>query len=145
MVAGTALSDDPMSMSLGDRAFGPLLLGVARDVLSVAVSTGVKPERFGAFDPEVVASGSETAGNKMLAELSAAARESAKVRSGIWRDMAIRRRPTEVPALFEPVLGLADEHGVSVSNLARLLEVFASIESGHTSRGHDAVMALALP
>jgi hypothetical protein len=48
-----------------------------------------------------------------LREFCAWLRTQPKSKTGIWRDLAVRHRPTEVPAMFAPVLRLAAEHNLS--------------------------------
>ena len=40
-------------------------------------------------------------------------RRSAKTHSGIWRDLAIRKRKTEVDAQLGPVVEIGARHGIA--------------------------------
>ena len=57
-------------------------------------------------------------------------RTQAKDRSGIWRDIAVRHRPTEVPTHYRPVLAAAARHGIPVPGLERLVAQIGELESG---------------
>src|SRR3546814_17601321 len=57
-------------------------------------------------------------------------RRSAKTHSGIWRDLAVRKRPTEVDAQLGPVVEIVAAHGVATPITARLIELLHDIESG---------------
>ena len=57
-------------------------------------------------------------------------RTQAKDRSGIWRDIAVRRRPTEVPTHYRPVLAAAARHGIPVPGLERLVAQIGELEAG---------------
>ncbi|MEN3269069.1 hypothetical protein [Pseudonocardia sp.] len=54
----------------------------------------------------------------------------AKDRSGIWRDLAVRHRPTEVPTHHRPVLGYAAHRGIAVPGLERLVTQIGELEAG---------------
>jgi 2-dehydropantoate 2-reductase len=110
MLAAIAVSDLSIADGLEDPAYGPLLIAVAREVLDQAPVT---PLGFDGFDPE------DLAGS--LAPLVAFNRRSAKTHSGIYRDLMVRRRPTEVPAH----LG-----GLKGPMLRRVVELITEIEQG---------------
>jgi 2-dehydropantoate 2-reductase len=111
MLTATAVSDLAIADVLEDPAYAPLLLGLAREVLDQAPVT---PMAFDGFDPEDL--------EGSLGRLAAFNRGSAKSHSGIYRDLAVRHRPTEVPA----ILGRLD------GTLIRLTcELITAIEQGH--------------
>jgi 2-dehydropantoate 2-reductase len=110
MLAAIAVSDLPIAGGLEDPAYGPLLVAVAREVLDQAP---VAPMGFDGFDP------GDLAGS--LPRLAGFNRRSAKTHSGIYRDLMVRRRPTEVPAH----LG-----GLEGPMLARVVELITEIEQG---------------
>ncbi len=110
MLAAIAVSDLSIADGLADPAYAPLLVAVAREVLDQAPVT---PMPFDGFDPE------DLAGS--LAPLVAFNRRSAKTHSGIYRDLMVRRRPTEVPAH----LG-----GLEGPMLRRVVELITEIEQG---------------
>jgi 2-dehydropantoate 2-reductase len=113
MLAVTGVSDLPIADVLGDPRYQPLLLEVARQVLAEAP---VPPVPFDGFDPADL-SGS-------LARLEQFNRRSAKTHSGIYRDLALLHRPTEVPA----ILG---GHGGAL--VRRVVELVQAIEQGRRS------------
>ena len=49
---------------------------------------------------------------------------------GIWRDLAVRKRKTEVAVMFAPVLAAARQHGVDVRTVERLDAMIAEMENG---------------
>jgi 2-dehydropantoate 2-reductase len=57
-------------------------------------------------------------------------RTQAKDRSGIWRDIAVRHRPTEVPTHYRPVLAAAARHDIPVPGLERLVAQIGELEAG---------------
>jgi ketopantoate reductase len=59
--------------------------------------------------------------------LMARLRTQGKDRSGIWRDLAVRHRPTEVPTHYRPVLDRAGRRGVAIPGIQRLVERIAEL------------------
>src|SRR6266704_1889143 len=113
MLAATAVSDLPIADALDDPAYRPLLTALAGQVLAQAP---VRPEPLDGFDPADL-DGSV----RRLAEVN---RGSAKTHSGIYRDLAVLHRPTEVAAVLG---GLAGEDAPLVR---RVLELIGAIERG---------------
>jgi len=57
-------------------------------------------------------------------------RRSAKSHSGIWRDLAVRRRKTEVDAQLGPVVAEGAAFGVATPVTKRLIAMIHQIEDG---------------
>ena len=55
---------------------------------------------------------------------------SAKSHSGIWRDLAVRKRRTEVDALLGPVVGFGEQLGVRTPLTANVIVQIHQIEDG---------------
>jgi 2-dehydropantoate 2-reductase len=89
-----AVSDLSIADSLEDPEWQPLMLAVAREVLAQAP---VKPEAFDGFDPD------DLPGS--LSRLVTFNRTSAKSHSGIYRDLMVRKRKTEVDDLLRDLKG----------------------------------------
>ncbi|MBV9094752.1 MAG: hypothetical protein JO132_12900 [Streptosporangiaceae bacterium] len=94
MLYAGAVSDLPIADSLEDPRWRPLMLAIAREVLAQAP---VRPEAFDGFDP------ADLEGS--LARLVAFNRRSAKSHSGIYRDLMVRKRKTEVDDLLRDLKG----------------------------------------
>jgi 2-dehydropantoate 2-reductase len=88
MLWAGAVSDLSIADSLEDPRYQPLMLAIAREVLDQAPVT---PQGFDGFEPD------DLPGS--LGRLVAFNRGSAKSHSGIYRDLMVRRRPTEVGEL----------------------------------------------
>jgi Asp-tRNA(Asn)/Glu-tRNA(Gln) amidotransferase A subunit family amidase len=88
-VSGLSIAD-----SLEAPRWRPLMLAVAEEVLAQAP---VKPEGFDGFDPQDL--------EGSLDRLVAFNRASAKSHSGIYRDLMVRRRKTEVDDLLRDLAG----------------------------------------
>ena len=57
-------------------------------------------------------------------------RRSAKSHSGIWRDLAVRKRKTEAEAQLGPIVEIGRKHGIKTPLTARLIAMVADIETG---------------
>jgi 2-dehydropantoate 2-reductase len=94
MLYAGAVSDLSIADSLEDPRWRPLMLAIAREVLAQAP---VRPEGFDGFEP------GDLEGS--LARLVGFNRETAKSHSGIYRDLMVRKRKTEVDDLLRDLDG----------------------------------------
>jgi 2-dehydropantoate 2-reductase len=118
MLFATAVSDASIADSLADPAFGPLFLALAAEVLSRAP---VPPMPFDGFDPL------DLPGS--LDRLTTFNRASAKSHSGVYRDLAVRHRPTEVDAQLG-FLAVSSASSPGSPLIARLVALVHAIEDG---------------
>ncbi len=95
------------------------------------MKAGVKLESFDGFDPTAfLPGGSLAAANASLDALVAFNRRSAKTHSGIWRDLAVRKRKTEVDFQMGPIVKTGSQHKMAAPITARLIELIHDIENG---------------
>ena len=120
MLFATALTNESIADALSIRKYRELYVALAREILAVAHARGITPEAFDGFDPAA----------HSLDALVAHNRRSAKSHSGIWRDLAVRKRRTEVDAQLGIVVTLGLEAGVATPLTARLVELIHDIENG---------------
>jgi 2-dehydropantoate 2-reductase len=66
----------------------------------------------------------------MLDRRVAVSRKSLKTKTGVWRDLAVRHRRTEVDAHLGTVVEIGRRHGLSLPLNARLIELIHDIEEG---------------
>jgi 2-dehydropantoate 2-reductase len=131
MLFATALTSESIADALAMPAYRDLYIALAREILAVAAARGVTPEAFDGFDPAAYLSGAgHDAAARSLDDLVAFNRRSAKTHSGIWRDLAVRKRRTEVDAQLGIVVALAHEAGVPAPLTARLVGLIHDIENG---------------
>ena len=147
MLFATALTDDSIADALERPAHRHLYLALAGEILAVAAARGVTPQGFDGFDPSAyLPDAVPGAAARSLDALVAHNRRSAKTHSGIWRDLAVRKRPTEVDAQLGIVVTLGTEAGVATPLTARLVELIHEVERGARAQSAgtlDALMALA--
>jgi 2-dehydropantoate 2-reductase len=146
MLFATALTNESIADALASPAHRGLYIALAREINAVARARGVTPEAFDGFDPsayEPTAPGGEA--ERSLDALVAHNRRSAKTHSGIWRDLAVRKRPTEVDAQLGIVVTLAREVGVPTPLTERLVELIHDVERGVRPQSIDTLEQLIAP
>ena len=109
MLFATAVSDLSIADALAEPRYRPVYVQLAREVLAAAP---VPVEPFDGFDADDLDGSIER-----LVEFN---RRSAKTHSGIYRDLMVRRRPTEKSML----------EGIDGPLLRRTLELIGEIEAG---------------
>jgi len=144
MLFATALTNESIADALAMPAYRHLYVALAREILAVAKARGVTPEAFDGFDPAAyLPSAPAGAAEKSLDDLVAHNRRSAKTHSGIWRDLAVRKRPTEVDPQLGIVATLGKQTGVATPLTSRLVELIHEIERGSRPQSLEALDALA--
>lgn len=144
MLFATALTHESIADALEMPAYRPLYIALAREVLAVAAARAVRPEAFDGFDPAAYFTAAAAgAAERSLDALVVHNRRSAKSHSGIWRDLAVRKRPTEVDAQLGIVVTLGAEAGVAAPLTARLVALIHEIERGARAQSLATLDALA--
>jgi 2-dehydropantoate 2-reductase len=128
MLFATALTNDCMAEAIeGHRE---VMVSLAQEVLRVAQALGIRPLGFDGFDPDAFASSDRAALSRSLDQLVAVRRRDQKTHSGVWRDLAVRKRRTEVDAHFQPIVAHAAQLGLDVPLLRRMIAMIHEIEQG---------------
>ncbi len=138
LLFATALTDESIADVLDAEAHRPLLRALAREVVAVAEARGVELRGFDGFGPHAFGTGASDAdADSSLDRLVAFNRASAKTHSGIWRDLAVRKRPTEVDAQLGSVVKLGREAGVLTPLTESLILQIHQIEEGLRPQGWE--------
>jgi len=131
LLFATALTDDSIADVLANRRYRPVLSALGLEVGAVAKANGVEAEGFNGFDPSAFAPASPAdATDRSFDDMAAHNRLSTKSHSGIWRDLAIRKRKTEVDAQILPIVDIARKLGVATPLTARTVAMIHEIEDG---------------
>jgi len=131
LLFATALTDDAIAEVLDAPECRAVLTRVAREVMAVAAAKRIAPQGFNGFDPAAFAPGGSAASvDASMAAMVAHNRKSAKSHSGIWRDLAVRKRRTEIDAQIGPVVSEGAALGVPTPVNARLIAMIHEIEDG---------------
>ncbi len=143
MLFATALTPDSMTTNFADPARGPALIGLAREVVQTALADNVTPRSFNGFEPQAFMPGaSDHAARASIARLAQFTARTAKTHSGIWRDLAIRKRRTEVDPQVGAIVKIAAGHNIKTPLLARLVTLIHNIEEGCRPQSIETFQAL---
>ena len=126
----------------------PELLGLWRrlseEAIVAAQAEGVEPRGFNGYDIEAFRPGaSEDAARRSVAAMVAFNSTSAKTHSGVWRDLAIRRRRTEVDVQIAPIAEIGARHGIDCRVTRRLVAMIHEVEEGRRPMTDDNLLELA--
>jgi 2-dehydropantoate 2-reductase len=131
MLFATALTDDSMTENFADPRRFAVFDALGREVVAVAQARSIKPVGFKEFEPLAFASGAnEQTARAAIARLADYTSHGAKTHSGIWRDLAVRKRKTEVDPQIGIIGKLGREAGVATPALDRLTALIHDIEDG---------------
>jgi 2-dehydropantoate 2-reductase len=134
----TALTNDSIADALADPRYRDVYVQIAREVMRVARARDITPEGFNGFDPHAFAPDADRAtAEASLDEMVAFNRRSAKTHSGIWRDIAVRKRRTETDAQLGPIVALGAEVGVPTPLVSRLIQLMHEVEDGKRAQSHE--------
>ncbi|HTJ58429.1 MAG TPA: 2-dehydropantoate 2-reductase [Devosiaceae bacterium] len=138
LLFGTALTNESIADALDNPAYRAVLSDLGREVGAVAKAQGVKTEAFNGFDPAAFAPGSsQQALDKSFTDMVAHNRTSLKTHSGIWRDLAIRKRRTEAEDQLGPIVSTGAKLGMPTPLTSRLIELIKEMESGSRTFSPD--------
>ncbi|WP_213879268.1 ketopantoate reductase family protein [Pseudomonas sp. dw_358] len=141
----TALSDDSIADVLAMPRFRPVLTQLAREIGAVAAAEGVVLQAFNGFDPQAFApQASQAETQRSFDEMVAHNRRSLKSHSGIWRDLAVHKRKTEIDAQIAPAVGIGASHGLDMPVTRRLIELIHAIEQGERPQSQTTLALLSL-
>lgn len=121
----------------------PLWRKLASEVMAVAKAEGIKPIGFNGFDPDAFAPGAtEEAARASVAAMYAFNKPNPKSHSGIWRDLAVRKRRTEVDAQIALIAQIGAKHHLQCPTVRRLVELIHEIEDGKRAMTDDNLLVL---
>jgi 2-dehydropantoate 2-reductase len=135
MLFATALTDETMAEII-DR-YRPLMVELATEVYEAAAREGVRPEPFDNVEPSLYyprATREWDRINASIDDLVARRRVDKKARSGIWRDLVIRKRRTEVDEQVGAVLRIGREHGLAMPLTDRVVTMIHELEDNVRKR-----------
>ncbi len=138
MLFATALTPDSMSDNFADPRRFVVFDQLAREVMAVASARKVVPVGFNGFDPACFAPGAPEQGARAsIAALAEFNRHTAKTHSGIHRDLAVRKRKTEVDPQIGVIAELGAQAGIDTPVIRRLVELIHDIEDGQRPMAYE--------
>ena len=128
-----------------------VLIGIVGEGLAVAEKAGVRVEPFDEFDPAWYRSGlggDAAAGRRAMASIAAHYRAHTKTKTGIWRDLAVRKRKTEVDGQLGVLVRKGESLGVPMPLTRGLIGIIRDLEDGRRQmdwKNFDPIVALMKP
>ena len=109
----------------------PLWRSLAGEAMRVAHAEGITPRGFNGFEPaSFQGRATEAQARNSVAAMVAFNRPNAKTHSGVWRDLAVRKRRTEVDLQLAPIVLIGRSHGIDCVKLHALVGMIHEIEDG---------------
>lgn len=143
MLFATALTTDSMTQNFDDPRRFVVFDQLAREVMSVAAARGVTPVGFNGFDPACFAPGASDAGARAsVVALADFNRHTAKTHTGIYRDLAVRKRKTEVDPQIGVIADLGREAGIPTPGIRCLVGLIHDIEEGRQPMAYETFQIL---
>jgi 2-dehydropantoate 2-reductase len=140
LLTGTALVDAPVHEVVARPDARAALTAAVVEAVTIADGCGVKLEPFEPFDPALFRAPLDPAAIDAFYD-AVADRFGGRPKqyTGIWRDLAVRKRPTEVPWLTGELVRRANDRGIPAPINTRLVELIAAIERGERELGWENV------
>jgi 2-dehydropantoate 2-reductase len=135
LLKASAIADMTIAGFIGEPSLRGLNVALVQEVLAVTAAEGVAPRGFNGFDPVPFARNDAAGIDGSIAAMVAFNAATAKPYSGVWRDLAVRRRPTDSAAQLAPVLTAARRHGIATPTLDRLVALIGAVERGERAIG----------
>src|SRR5439155_1590521 len=109
------------------------LCALVGEGLAVADKAGIRIDPFDEFDPacyRAALGGDEGALTRAMDTTAAHYRGNTKTKTGVWRDLAVRKRKTEVDGLLGMLARKGEALGVAMPLTRRLIEIIGDLEEG---------------
>jgi len=110
-----------------------MLVKLVHEGIAVADQSGIRLEPFDEFDPAWYRAGARGDGAAVSRAMQAIVtfyRGHTKTKTGIWRDLAVRRRKTEVGAHLGATIARAERLGLAMPLTRRVLAQIGELETG---------------
>lgn len=128
----TACVDAPVPEIIGSEIGLRACQAASAEAYLVAKTQADQLEWIGEFNPNAFAPGDDfdARSTAALNELADAMRASIKQHMGIWRDLKIKKRKTEVDMQIAVIVAKGREHGIPTPVNAAVLRIIHEIEDG---------------
>lgn len=144
LLFATALTPLSMSDAMERPSARPAYIALGHEVMRLAEAMGVKPISIYGFDPAAFGKLDMPAIEASLSVMIANNRKTAKTHSGIYRDLAIRRRKTEVDAQIGIMSQMGARNGIEMKVVDRLVGLIHELEAGQRQQADDLAESLVL-
>lgn len=131
LLFGTALTNESIVDVLAHPDYRNVLIALGKEVCAVAAAANIPLEGFNGFHPPAFSALATTAqSHASMDAMVAFNRRSAKTHSGIWRDLAIHKRKTEVDQQLGVIVQEAERLGIATPLLQAVISGIHQIEQG---------------
>lgn len=110
-----------------------MLVRLTVENMDVAGRAGIRLLAFDEYDPadyRAALRGDGAARARAMASIAAHYRAATKTKTGIWRDLAVRKRKTEVGAMLGATVAKATSYGLAMPLTTRLIAMIEELETG---------------
>ena len=128
VLAATALADERVCVLI-DR-HRPVMSALAAEVLAIADAQGIEPEPVDGIDVCALAPAATEPRRRAAFDRLVGFTAGNKPRSGVFRDIAVRKRPTEAGPELEHLAALADAARLEVPAIRALARIIGELERG---------------
>ncbi|MCW3477158.1 ketopantoate reductase family protein [Limobrevibacterium gyesilva] len=143
MLFAQALGDKGIADCLARPELLPVWRALGREAVEVALAEGVDPQGFNGFDPRAfMPNAPMDAARACVEAMVAFNRPNAKTHSGVWRDLAVRKRRTEIDVQIAPIAEIGARHGIACPTVAKLVAMIHEIEDGKRPMSDDNLLEL---
>jgi 2-dehydropantoate 2-reductase len=114
-------------------AIQAMLVALVMENMAVAERAGIRLLAFDEYDPadyRAAAAGDAAARRRAMASIATHYRAATKTKTGIWRDLAVRKRKTEVGAMLGATVAKAKGYGLAMPLTERLIAMIEDLETG---------------
>lgn len=123
----TALADMPIHEVVETQGMARVMGDLVREAMQVPAALGVKLEKFDEFDPELYRKFKDA---EAMGKIADQYRHNIKNKTGVWRDLAVRKRKTEVDGILGATVVQGEKHGIALPCLKRLIAMIHELEDG---------------
>lgn len=137
LLFATALTPLSMSDAMERPQARASYIALGHEVMRLAQAMGARPISIYGFDPAAFLALDQGAMQASLDRMIANNRKTAKTHSGIWRDLAVRKRKTEVDAQIGVMVEMGAKAGVPMPVVTKLVDLIHAIEDGTCAQADD--------
>lgn len=134
----TALADAPVAEVMAPEKNKRTIAALVAEAVEVPLKLGVRLEAHGGFDPMAYLPQTPAETQALFDLLDRTAQSyarSAKTHTGVWHDLVVRKRKTEVDYLVGDVVRRGQAIGLKMSLNSALMGMIHEIENGRRSMG----------
>lgn len=141
LLFATALTDETV-YDVVERPFPTqrMLVLLVAEAMAVAEAAGVRLVAFDEYEPALYrkgAAGNRAAIEEAMAHISRFYRRHTKVKTGVWRDLVVRKRKTEVDSQLGIVAAKGRRLGIATPLVDRVAAMIHDLEDGRRTMGWE--------